>query len=724
VKTFNQISGAALGISFGLLWMIFEGCFRVMNGEPWSLIVLSPVVGIGLAAGLGFISFVLFAIWRAPFARIKPHIVANPLSPWTAGSTVLLLGAAWWVASYRASLLINAKIQQAYFESTLSVAVSAALLVILGLTSPLVWAIFHRFYQGLVFSRRRFRRNFTRAVLALGFIIVAVVAFKLGSKKADMLQRLPWVYVFPPLAALILSALLQRFGLLNRRIALRALALIAVFHLVFALLPSKYSSVRNTINTAPSLARLQLKALISVSDVDHDGETNIYMGQDCRPFDRLSGPGAYDVPDNGIDEDCDGIDTLSTALPKVGQNFHAMSKPAKLPNILLITTDALSFDHTTSGGYKHDVTPTLAKFAANATEFTRAYAEAPTTYMSIPMLQTGYWYPHLKITAGANSGSYPFGLSPENKTLASRLKALGYATVFVPGQRYFGKGNWPGLATGFDEVDMAGTTNFAHAAIPTTNRVLAHLKEKRAKPLFIWVHYFDHHEPYYMPSGGKVFPVEEGPLGDKISKYNSEVERTDREWGRIFDYVATQPAEDNIIIFTSDHGEAFDELHLQKPHSNSVRESETHVPLIIQTAKQRGTRIDGLASHLDILPTVLNLLGEKPPEDMPGESLVPALQDGKSPEKEAIFVSFYDPTRLDAKSAFMQYGAQGKDFLYFHNQDDAFTSLTMVGDSLGTKPVDMPQSGEAYMLRLYAEKLFHELQDNPPALFNRPESSK
>jgi arylsulfatase A-like enzyme len=695
-----------------------------MNGESWSLIVLSPVVGIGLGAGLGFIGFVLFSLWKAPLARIRPHIVANPLAPWIAGSTMMVMGTIWWLASYRASLLINAKIQQAYFESTLSVSVSAALLVILGMMSPLVWALFHRFFQKFVFSHRPFRRNLTRGVLALGFVVLAVVAFKLGSKKADMLQRLPWVYVFPPLAALVLSVLIQRFGLLNRRIALRILALTALCHLGFAFLPVQYASLRNTINATPSLARLQLKSLISLSDVDRDGESNIYMGQDCRPFDRTGGPSAYDVPDNGIDEDCDGIDTLSAALPKLGQNFHSLKKPGKSPNIILITTDALSFDHTTPGGYQHDVTPTLAKFAANATVFTRAYAPAPTTYMSIPMLQTGLWYPELKITSGTNSGSYPFGLSSENKTMASRLKALGYDTVFVPGQRYFGKENWPGLATGFDEVDMAGTTNFAHAAIPTTNRVLTHLKEKRDKPLFIWVHYFDHHEPYFMPSGGKKFPIEEGPLGDKISKYNSEVERTDREWGRIFDYVAAQPADQNIVIFTSDHGEAFDELHLQKPHSHCIRESETHVPLIIQTALQRGTRIDGLASHLDILPTVLNLLGEKPPENMPGESLVPALVQGKSPEKEAVFVSFYDPTRLDPKSAFMQYGAQGKDFLFFHNRDDAFTSLTKVGDSLGTHPIDMPQSGEQYMLRLYAEKLFHELQDNSPALFNRQQSSK
>ncbi len=700
--------------------MILEAAYRVCQSETGSLLLLSPIVGLPLILALALSGFVLFSIWRAPLTRGLAYAGKHRETIPTAVVTFTVLAAIWAGVSYRATILINSKIQQAYFETTLSVATSLALLLAVGLFAPLIWRLVGKFFQRFFFSLRPKVRGFTRLVVGLGFVAAAVILYRLAHHRADMLQRLPWVYVFPPVAALLVTLAFHKIGLLKKKSVYGALSLLVVGHLVFVFLPPDYASFRNTVNASPSLARLQLKTLIKASDVDRDGKSSIYMGQDCRPLDPEGGPSAYDIPDNGIDEDCDGLDSSAALLPKLGQNFHSIKKPAKLPNILLITTDALSYDHTTPGGYKHNVTPTLDKFAAQSTAFTRAYAVAPTTYMSMPMTQTGYWYPQIKITSGANNGGYPFGLSVDNETLATRLKALGYRTVFVPGQRYFGKENWPGLATGFDEVDMKGTTKFAHAAIPATNRVLAHLQEDSDKPVFIWVHYFDHHEPYFMPSGGKQFPVEEGPLGEKISKYNSEVERTDREWGRLFEYVEDQPVEDTIVIFTSDHGEAFDEKHLLKAHSHCIRASETHVPLYIQTPFQRGVKIDGLASHLDLVPTILNLLGKKPPDDMPGESLVPALVDGKSPEKQAVFVSFYDPRSMDAKKAFLQYGAQGLNYLYFRNQEDVFTSLTEATDPEGNTSIPMQNSGEPYMLKLYADTMFHKLQDKPAALFNLP----
>ena len=78
-------------------------------------------------------------------------------------------------------------------------------------------------------------------------------------------------------------------------------------------------------------------------------------------------------------------------------------------------------------------------------------------------------------------------------------------------------------------------------------------------------------------------------------------------------------------------------------HDFTLDTDVLHVPLIIQVSRGRGRRLAGLASHLDILPTLANLVGQEPDPEWLGESLVAALAADGAPQKDLLYSMFYIP---------------------------------------------------------------------------------
>src|SRR6185436_10973507 len=102
---------------------------------------------------------------------------------------------------------------------------------------------------------------------------------------------------------------------------------------------------------------------------DRDGYGSLLGENDCAPFNRKIHPTARDIPDNGIDENCNGRDFSVKNAPsyKSGEKLPLPPEYQRDWNVLLITIDATRYDHTTFGGYKQkkgrDTTPNLAKLA-------------------------------------------------------------------------------------------------------------------------------------------------------------------------------------------------------------------------------------------------------------------------------------------------------------------------------------------------------------------------
>ena len=125
------------------------------------------------------------------------------------------------------------------------------------------------------------------------------------------------------------------------------------------------------------------------------------------------------------------------------------------------------------------------------------------------------------------------------------------------------------------------------------------------------------------PQQDYLFPRYDGAIADVDDQRRRLVERL-RSLG-IYD--------DSLIIITSDHGEAFDEKGIVG-HSISLYQHQVHVPLIIKFPQQRqGEIVDSFVSHVDLMPTVLDVLGIDPVGELQGRSLIEESRDPQEARK-------------------------------------------------------------------------------------------
>ncbi|HEY1549335.1 MAG TPA: MopE-related protein, partial [Kofleriaceae bacterium] len=151
------------------------------------------------------------------------------------------------------------------------------------------------------------------------------------------------------------------------------------------------------ITSSPALDKL-VDFVRVTNDLDRDGFGSLLGENDCAPLDPSIHPGAIDIPDDGIDQNCDGHDfTLRTPAVATGPHLPVPDQFKKPWNFLFITVDTLRYDHTTFGGYaqaaKHrDTTPRLAELVKKSTSFTFCNAPSAGTMASIPSIITSKYF--------------------------------------------------------------------------------------------------------------------------------------------------------------------------------------------------------------------------------------------------------------------------------------------------------------------------------------------
>ena len=285
-------------------------------------------------------------------------------------------------------------------------------------------------------------------------------------------------------------------------------------------------------------------------------------------------------------------------------------------NVVLVTVDALRPDHLGAYGYRRPTSPNIDALSKRSFRFQWAYCQTPLTCYSIPSMHTG---DYLKSTLPLISRPPP--------TLATILGARGYTTAaFYNASIFFCD---DARATGYGKRRFG----FAHAetehlqAPALTDRVLSYLKEHRRKGrsrLFLWVHYFDVHEPYHRHP-----PFDFGARD--VDLYDAEIALVDREIGRLMAALSILDGP-TIFVLTADHGEEFRE-HGGTYHGSSLYEEQIRVPLVLGVPGLKARTLQNPAQLVDIAPTVLSLLGMRIPRSMRGRSLVPDLlgSPGHSP---------------------------------------------------------------------------------------------
>lgn len=290
-------------------------------------------------------------------------------------------------------------------------------------------------------------------------------------------------------------------------------------------------------------------------------------------------------------------------------------------NVLLITIDTLRGDALGSYGGRA-ATPNLDRLGQGGLRFTFAHAHAVITLPSHSSILTGrYPFEHgVRDNAG-------YRLDDKAETLAEFARHSGLATgAFVgafPLDRQFG------LGQGFDVYRDVGGRMVAQGDFAFTERradeVVAEARawiEAQPGKWFAWVHVFDPHASYTPPA-----PFDAQYRSDP---YAGEVAYVDHALGPLLD-VARRSSRPTTIVVTADHGEGLGD-HGEATHGTFAYESTLRVPLILAqvgpgSAGSPGRSIDAPVRHVDIVPTIADLLGMSVPGDLPGRTLLAAEAD-------------------------------------------------------------------------------------------------
>jgi len=316
-----------------------------------------------------------------------------------------------------------------------------------------------------------------------------------------------------------------------------------------------------------------------------------------------------------------------------GRTSRFTLQPDAGQNVLLVTIDTLRADALSAYGGPAQ-TPNLDRLARGGARFTFAHSHTVVTLPSHTSILSGLLpYEH---GMRDNSG---FRVRAGTPTLATRLKARGFATgAFVGG---FPLTKRFGLTPGFDVYDdqMPETRGAIEASMPerradlVVSRALDWMERQQGQ-FFEWVHVFDPHSPYRPPD-------------DLAARYGSqpyygEVAFVDRALGPLFDRLSSL-SRPTLIIVTADHGESLGE-HGELTHGMFAYEATIHIPLIVARIDPRspssasGVVIDSAVRHIDLVPTVLDLVGAEPDPKLLGSSLRGVI-DGRVGDRPSYFES-------------------------------------------------------------------------------------
>ena len=302
-------------------------------------------------------------------------------------------------------------------------------------------------------------------------------------------------------------------------------------------------------------------------------------------------------------------------------------------NVLLITIDTLRSDRVSAYSDEHLKTPHIDGIASKGVVFTKAYAHNPLTLAS-----------HVNILTGATplyhgiSDNAGYKLEDRFLTTAEFLKEKNYSTGAFVGA--FPLDSRFGLDQGFDVYDDSyGTRNplgffyVERRAEEVVNPAIEWMKRQKGR-WFCWIHLFDPHQPYLPPA-----PYDEKFRDDL---YSGEVAYVDDQLGRVFSFLrGNELLEKTFIVFTADHGEGLGD-HGEKTHAYFAYNSTIHVPFILYLPGLSGVRIDENVCHIDIFPTICEVLGFRIPDHVQGESLI-SIINGKKRKNTSIYFESMSP---------------------------------------------------------------------------------
>jgi len=316
-------------------------------------------------------------------------------------------------------------------------------------------------------------------------------------------------------------------------------------------------------------------------------------------------------------------------------------------NVLLLTIDSLRADMPWTG-YPRAIAPNLTKLAENSVVYNNAYALSSYTAKSVAGFLTSR-YPSTLYRSGFFFASYP----KSDLFLAEVLKQHGILTTAWHGHGYFRSA---GLEQGFDTWQLVPGVEFnpetdegiTSQAMTELGMKLLKKPENTGKQFFAWAHYMDPHDQY------NKHPEASPEFGNKNrDRYDNEVFYTDLWLGKLLVWAREQQWWKNtVLIISADHGEAFGEHGFYK-HAFEIWDVLTRVPLMISGPGITPRRVDERRSHLDLAPTILDLMGLPPEPQFMGKSMLPELHGAAPENREPILSELTEDSHNPLRRAFI-----------------------------------------------------------------------
>ncbi len=326
-------------------------------------------------------------------------------------------------------------------------------------------------------------------------------------------------------------------------------------------------------------------------------------------------------------------------------------------NIVLILIDTLRADHLGCYGYAKPTSPAIDGLAADGVVFERCFAPGIPTTPAHTTLYTGrHPIAHNIVTHGGGAD-----IDRKMPVLPEMLQGAGMTTCAV--DNLFDIKPW--LARGYEYYVNPSHRHRMRLMVSCeeiNSRALPWIREHRAEPFFLFLHYWEPHTPYMPPRRYRTFydgadafapsiktlePMRDtpfwglfgdtwfaklGPVTDPeyiVSLYDGEIRHVDDGVSAVLEALDQEGLrDDTLVILTSDHGEVMVRNGIFFDH-HGLYEENIRVPLVMRWPKRLagGARVDPLVTHLDLAPTVLDAAGAKAGAEMEGGSLL-RLLDG------------------------------------------------------------------------------------------------
>jgi arylsulfatase A-like enzyme len=430
---------------------------------------------------------------------------------------------------------------------------------------------------------------------------------------------------------------------------LRGVALALLLGYVLFTLDERASRSLQAFSARPWPAMV-LAASRDAFDFDRDGYSSLLGGGDCAPWNPRVHPGAPEIPDNGIDDNC----AMGDGHRKVAQSAEVPlpTKPSPL-DIVLITVDSLRRDRVgvyTPGGAppRRVLTPSLDVWARHGTIFDRAYTPGGWTSVALPALMRGVYARRLhwrRFYQTSNGRLLRAPLAPQMAPGETPVWLFAFPSddAHVPLPRWLARRGMytaavvddgpgeilrrgTGIDVGFDTYTLVnpGATT-AHDDSDTASLAIAALQHMPpGKRFFLWVHFFGVHGPNERHVGIPVY-------GQSVADgYDHEIRYLDPHLGRLLAALDARKATTAVFV-TSDHGEELPKGG--RHHGYSLVEELIRVPLIAQVPGWPVGEVSALVSLLDLTPTILALTGTPGPSDLDGIDIAPFAKGASAPPR-------------------------------------------------------------------------------------------